>query len=83
VLISFHSLEDREVKQAFQREEKGCICPPQLPMCMCGRWPRMKVLTRKPLTPSEQEANDNPRSQSAKVRAAIRVADPAGKESTW
>lgn len=83
VFISFHSLEDREVKQAFQREDKGCICPPQLPMCACGRWPRLKILTRKPLTPTDAEASANPRASSAKVRAAERLPDPEGKVSTW
>ncbi|MEW5849032.1 MAG: 16S rRNA (cytosine(1402)-N(4))-methyltransferase RsmH [Myxococcota bacterium] len=83
VLISFHSLEDRKVKHAFQQEEKGCICPPRQPACTCGRWPRLEVLTRKPITPSDEEIARNPRARSAKLRAATRVADPEGKVATW
>ncbi len=82
-LISFHSLEDRAVKQAFVREAKGCICPPQQPACTCGRWPRMEILTRKPMTPEDDEAQANPRARSAKLRGARRLPDPAGREATW
>ena len=69
-VISFHSLEDRIVKNAFHAEEKGCICPSDFPLCACGRKPTMKVLTRKPVVPGEAEVHDNPRARSAKLRVA-------------
>ncbi len=72
-VISFHSLEDRVVKNAFRAGEKGCICPPDLPLCVCGLKPTLKVLTRKPGTPEEAEIHDNPRSRSAKLRTAERI----------
>lgn len=72
-VISFHSLEDRIVKNAFRAGEKGCICPPDLPLCVCGLKPTLKVLTRKPDTPGEAEIHDNPRSRSAKLRTAERI----------
>jgi 16S rRNA (cytosine1402-N4)-methyltransferase len=72
-VISFHSLEDRIVKTFFRDEEKGCSCPPKSPICICGRMPTLKVLTRKPLTPKEEEMRQNPRSISAKLRVAERV----------
>jgi 16S rRNA (cytosine1402-N4)-methyltransferase len=72
-VISFHSLEDRIVKDAFRAGEKGCICPPDLPVCACGLKPTVKILTRKPITPSEAEIRDNPRSRSAKLRTAERI----------
>ena len=73
VVISFHSLEDRIVKDFFRREEKGCICPPKLPVCVCGRKSRLKVLTRRVVKPSAREVETNPRASSAKLRAAERV----------
>ncbi len=73
VVIAFHSLEDRAVKEFFRREEKGCICPPALPVCACGRRPRLTVIVRTPVTPEETEASANPRSRSAKLRAAERL----------
>ena len=75
VIISFHSLEDRIVKRAFRAEAKGCVCPPRQPICTCGRLPRLEVLTRKPVTPTEDEMEANPRARSAKMRAARRLAD--------
>jgi 16S rRNA (cytosine1402-N4)-methyltransferase len=72
-VISFHSLEDRIVKSAFRAGEKGCLCPPDLPVCACGLKPTLKVLTRKPETPGEAEIRDNPRSRSAKLRTAERI----------
>jgi 16S rRNA (cytosine1402-N4)-methyltransferase len=69
-VIAFHSLEDRLVKQFFVQEAKGCVCPPRLPQCVCGQRPRLKVVTRKPLVPSPQEVQDNPRSRSARLRVA-------------
>jgi 16S rRNA (cytosine1402-N4)-methyltransferase len=72
-VISFHSLEDRIVKQTFQREERGCICPPELPECVCGLSPRLRIVTRHPLTAREAEIAANPRSRSAKLRVAEKV----------
>ncbi|MCW2278849.1 16S rRNA (cytosine(1402)-N(4))-methyltransferase RsmH [Heliophilum fasciatum] len=73
VIISFHSLEDRMVKQFFADAAKGCICPPAMPVCGCGRKAQVKVLTRKPVVCSAEEAEANPRALSAKLRAALRV----------
>ena len=73
VVISFHSLEDRIVKTFFRDEQKGCSCPPKIPMCICGRTQTLKVLTRKPIVPLEEEVARNPRSISAKLRVAERV----------
>jgi 16S rRNA (cytosine1402-N4)-methyltransferase len=72
-VISFHSLEDRIVKNAFRDAEQGCICPPDLPVCACGRKPTMKVVTRKPVVPGDAEIRDNPRARSAKLRTAERI----------
>jgi len=72
-VISFHSLEDRIVKTFFRDEEKGCSCPPRIPMCVCGKIQTLKVVTRKPLLPSGEEVAQNPRSTSAKLRVAERV----------
>ena len=77
-VISFHSLEDRLVKRAFRDEEKGCLCPPRQPSCTCGRVARLRVLTRKPVVPGEDECLANPRARSAKLRAAERLA-PGGR----
>src|SRR5579883_2358539 len=71
--ISFHSLEDRIVKQFFQAEERGCICPPEAPVCVCGRTPRMHILTRHPIVAGADELARNPRSRSAKLRVAERL----------
>jgi 16S rRNA (cytosine1402-N4)-methyltransferase len=73
VAISFHSLEDRIVKTFFRREEKGCTCPPKIPICICGNKQTLKILTRRPLCSSEEEIALNPRSVSAKLRVAERV----------
>ncbi|MBI2939450.1 MAG: 16S rRNA (cytosine(1402)-N(4))-methyltransferase RsmH [Chloroflexi bacterium] len=73
VVISFHSLEDRIVKQFVSNEARGCICPPALPVCICGHQPRLRVLTKRPITPSAEEVRRNPRSRSAKLRAAERI----------
>ncbi len=72
-VISFHSLEDRIVKTFFRDQEKGCICPPKTPVCVCGKTQGLKILTRKPLVPSEEEVARNPRSISAKLRVAERI----------
>ena len=73
VVISFHSLEDRIVKQFFRDEEKGCVCPPKIPLCVCGKKSRLKVLTRRVVKPTTEETNINPRASSSKLRAAERV----------
>lgn len=67
-IITFHSLEDRITKHAFQTAENPCICPPDFPVCVCGRKPKGKRVTRKPILPSEAEMKENPRSKSAKLR---------------
>jgi len=72
-IISFHSLEDRIVKNSFRSWEKGCICPPDLPTCSCGRGKKLKVLTRKPVTPSDAEIASNPSARSARLRTAERI----------
>jgi 16S rRNA (cytosine1402-N4)-methyltransferase len=73
VVISYHSLEDRIVKQFMQQEARGCICPPETPVCICGHTPRLRLLNRKVITPTEMEIKNNPRSRSAKLRAAARI----------
>ncbi|HEX9045281.1 MAG TPA: 16S rRNA (cytosine(1402)-N(4))-methyltransferase RsmH [Candidatus Limnocylindrales bacterium] len=73
VVLSYHSLEDRIVKRFFQAERRGCVCPPELPICVCGRNPRLR-LVGKPLTPSDAEVAANPRARSARLRAAERLA---------
>jgi 16S rRNA (cytosine1402-N4)-methyltransferase len=73
VIISYHSLEDRLVKREFQKMTRGCICPPELPKCVCGQRPIIKVLTKKPVIPSQEEVKENPRARSAKLRAAEKL----------
>jgi 16S rRNA (cytosine1402-N4)-methyltransferase len=73
VIISFHSLEDRIVKQFFQTESKHCICPPRLPVCQCQHQASFKLLNSKPIQATSEEIKANPRSRSAKLRAAIRL----------
>jgi 16S rRNA (cytosine1402-N4)-methyltransferase len=73
-IISFHSLEDRIVKRAFRRLEGECICPPNMPVCGCGRKAEIEQLTGRPLTASEEEIARNPRSRSAKLRVAEKLA---------
>ncbi len=67
-IITFHSLEDRIVKTIFRKNENPCTCPPEFPVCVCGNKPKGRVITRKPILPSEQEMEENPRSKSAKLR---------------
>lgn len=69
VVISFHSLEDRLVKTRFRELAKGCVCPPEVPVCMCGKKPRIKLLTKKPVAPGADEVRKNPRARSARLRA--------------
>jgi 16S rRNA (cytosine1402-N4)-methyltransferase len=73
VVISYHSLEDRIVKQFIRRESAGCICPPHTPICTCGHTPNLKLISRKVIVPSQEEINANPRSRSAKLRVAERL----------
>ena len=73
VVISYHSLEDRIVKEHFKYETLDCICPKDYPVCKCDKEQRLKILTKKPVTPSEEEININTRARSAKLRAAERV----------
>ena len=73
VIISFHSLEDRLVKNLFRRLSSSCICPPDLPMCGCGKKSELNILTRTPLVPSEAEVANNPRSRSAKMRVGEKL----------
>ena len=72
-IITFHSLEDRIVKNAFKRFENPCICPPNFPKCVCGRIPKGKVITKKPIIPTDEEIGENPRSRSAKLRVFERT----------
>ena len=72
-VITFHSLEDRIVKNVFQDAAKGCTCPPSFPVCVCGRKPKIRILTKKPIIATREEVEENPRSRSAKLRVAERV----------
>jgi len=72
-VIAFHSLEDRIVKQFIAQEVKGCICPPDLPVCQCGRTPRLRSISRGAIPASEDEQAANPRSRSARLRIAERI----------
>ena len=71
-VITFHSLEDRIVKQKFKEYTTGCICPPDFPVCVCGRTPAGRLSFKKPVEPSQKELEENPRSRSAKLRAIIK-----------
>ena len=75
-VITFHSLEDRIVKQFFREQAASCTCPPGLPVCVCGKVSTLRILTPKPLTASEQELQDNPRAACAKLRAATVIQNP-------
>ena len=72
-VISFHSLEDRIVKRAFTAHATGCKCPKDFPICVCGNKPKMKLITRKPIVPNEEEVLNNPRARSAKLRIAEKI----------
>jgi len=76
-IITFHSLEDRIVKDSFRTNEHPCICPPEFPVCVCGRRSKGTVITRKPILPSEAEMEENPRAKSAKLRVFERKIDPS------
>ncbi|HWQ22741.1 MAG TPA: 16S rRNA (cytosine(1402)-N(4))-methyltransferase RsmH [Gaiellaceae bacterium] len=72
-VISFHSLEDRIVKRFLRERARGCTCPPELPVCVCGHEPELRILTPKPLRPSAREVERNPRASSARLRAAVKI----------
>lgn len=72
-VITFHSLEDRIVKNAMAAAAKGCTCPPELPVCVCGKKPTVRLVTHKPVLPGETELNDNPRARSAKLRVCEKL----------
>jgi 16S rRNA (cytosine1402-N4)-methyltransferase len=74
VVLSYHSLEDRIVKRFIAAERRGCVCPPEIPICVCGRDPRLRLLTRPSITPTAAEIEANPRARSARLRAAERLA---------
>ncbi len=73
VVIAYHSLEDRIVKTTFVEHARTCTCPPDLPVCSCGAQPVLRVLTRRPVTPTAEEVERNPRARSAKLRAAEKL----------
>lgn len=73
VIVSFHSLEDRIVKQFFVKAATGCICPPRFPQCVCGKTPQVQILTRRPITAGDGELEQNTRSRPAKLRAALKL----------
>jgi 16S rRNA (cytosine1402-N4)-methyltransferase len=79
--ISFHSLEDRTVKQFIAAKARGCVCPPELPVCVCGHEPEAELLTRRAVAPGVEEAEANPRSRSAHLRVALKIAEesPSGE----
>jgi len=72
-VISFHSLEDRIVKQFLREKERGCVCPPDFPVCVCGHEPELRAIERRPIKPSTDELAANPRSASARLRAAVKA----------
>ena len=72
-IITFHSGEDALVKWKLRENARGCICPPEFPVCRCQKKPFVNLITRKPIVPSDQEVSDNPRSRSAKLRVAEKV----------
>jgi 16S rRNA (cytosine1402-N4)-methyltransferase len=72
-VISFHSLEDRIVKRFLRERERGCTCPPDFPVCVCGHEPELRALQRRPIRPGHAELAANPRSASARLRAAVKT----------
>ncbi len=78
--ISFHSLEDRPVKQFLAAKARGCVCPPEIPVCVCGHEPEAELLTRRAVSPGPAEVEANPRSRSAHLRAAVKVAEATAPE---
>ncbi len=78
-VIAFHSLEDRIVKQFLREKERGCTCPPDFPVCVCGHEPELRAIQRRPVRPGEAEVAANPRAASARLRAAMKVVDGGGR----
>ena len=72
-VITFHSLEDRIVKNAMANASKGCTCPPNFPVCVCGKKPQVKIITRKPIVSGDEELERNPRARSAKLRICEKI----------
>jgi 16S rRNA (cytosine1402-N4)-methyltransferase len=72
-VITFHSLEDRICKKFFQKHSQGCICPPDFPVCTCGQKPKLRIITKKQVLPSEEEIQTNTRARSAKLRIAEKL----------
>ena len=72
-VITFHSLEDRIVKSGLADFARGCICPPDFPVCVCGRTPEIKLVNKKPILPTDRELEENPRARSAKLRVAEKL----------
>ena len=72
-MISFHSLEDRLVKTAYAQWAKGCTCPPDFPVCVCGKKPKVKLIGKRPIVACEAELEENPRARSAKLRIAEKL----------
>ena len=82
-VISFHSLEDRRIKRFFNDLATGCVCPPELPVCVCGHEPEAEVLTRRPISADEDEVSANPRARSARLRGALKLSErPVESEGT-
>ena len=77
VVLSYHSLEDRLVKQRLREEARGCICPPRQPVCTCGRMPRVRIVTPRPVRAGAEELRGNPRARSARLRVAERLPEAA------
>jgi 16S rRNA (cytosine1402-N4)-methyltransferase len=75
VVIAYHSAEDRVVKNCFRDAQRGCTCPPRMPVCICGGRSRLRIVTKRPLGPDDDEVRQNPRARSARLRAAERVAE--------
>ena len=73
MVISYHSLEDRIVKEFFRYKEKDCVCPPDFPQCVCAKQSELQIITKRPLKPGMQEVKSNPRSRSAKMRIAEKI----------
>jgi 16S rRNA (cytosine1402-N4)-methyltransferase len=76
-VIAYHSAEDRVVKNCFRNSQRGCTCPPRTPVCVCGGRVRLRIVTKRPISPDEDELRENPRARSARLRAAERVAEAA------
>ncbi len=72
-VISFHSLEDRIIKKTMQELATGCTCPPEFPVCVCGKKPKLRLVSRKPIVSTDEELERNPRARSAKLRVAEKL----------